>query len=404
MTKTILLPGAFDTKGLEYAYLRELIESRGLRVCAVNWGVLGGTDLFPVQVENREVARAEGVDIEKLQQERDQKAAMEVMEKGLAILTRRLFAEGKIQGVLGLGRVRSTKVITSAMRALPIGVPKVMISTVAVGDISAFVGVKDILMFPSIVDISGLNRVSKVIFRNAVGALYGMMQMEEAPSIQKPVIAITLFGQTKPCVDRCREALEQKGYEVLVFHATGTGGRTMEAMVEDGYVQAVLDITPTEVADALYGGIFSAGADRLEAPGKVGIPHLIVPGCVDMVNFGPINTVPEKYRDRKLVESKATVTVMRTNVEENAEMGGVFARKINKTRGKASFLLPLKGLSRFDREGEIFWWPEADRAFFTALEKNIDNHIPVEKIDCHINDEIFARKAVEMLLAMMEQK
>ena len=404
MTKTILLPGAFDTKGLEYAYLRELIESRGLRVYAVNWGVLGGTDLFPVQVENREVAGAVGVDIEKLQRERDQKAAMEVMEKGLAILTRRLFAEGRIHGVLGLGRVRSTKVITSAMRALPIGVPKVMISTVAVGDISAFVGVKDILMFPSIVDISGLNRVSKVIFRNAVGALYGMMQMEEAPSIQKPVIAITLFGQTKPCVDRCREALEQKGYEVLVFHATGTGGRTMEAMVEDGYVQAVLDITPTEVADALYGGIFSAGADRLEAPGKAGIPHLIVPGCVDMVNFGPINTVPEKYRDRKLVESKATVTVMRTNVEENAEMGGVFARKINKTRGKASFLLPLKGLSRFDREGEIFWWPEADRAFFTALEKNIDNHIPVEKIDCHINDEIFARKAVEMLLSMMEQK
>ena len=178
----------------------------------------------------------------------------------------------------------------------------------------------------------------------------------------------------------------------------------MEAMVEDGYVQAVLDITPTEVADALYGGIFSAGADRLEAPGRAGIPHLIVPGCVDMVNFGPINTVPQKYRDRKLVESKATVTVMRTNVEENAEMGGVFARKINKTRGKASFLLPLKGLSRFDREGEIFWWPEADRAFFTALEKNIDNHIPVEKIDCHINDEIFARKAVEMLLSMMEQK
>ena len=404
MTKTILLPGAFDTKGLEYAYLRELIESRNLQVCTVNWGVLGGTDLFPVQVENREEARAGGVEIEKLQRERDQKAAMEVMEKGLAILTRRLFAEGKIQGVLGLGRVRSTKVITSAMRALPIGVPKVMISTVAVGDISAFVGVKDILMFPSIVDISGLNRISKEIFRKAVGAVCGMMEMEEVPGTPKPVIAITLFGQTKPCVDRCREALEQKGYEVLVFHATGTGGRTMEAMVEDGYVQAVLDITPTEVADALYGGIFSAGADRLEAPGKAGIPHLIVPGCVDMVNFGPINTVPEKYRDRKLVESKATVTVMRTNVEENAEMGGVFARKINKTRGKASFLLPLKGLSRFDREGEIFWWPEADRAFFTALEKNIDNHIPVEKIDCHINDEIFARKAVEMLLSMMEQK
>jgi uncharacterized protein (UPF0261 family) len=405
MTKTILLPGAFDTKGREYGYLRELITFQGLQVFTLNWGVLGGTDLFPVQIDNREVARAGGSDIERLRQENDQKSAMEIMEKGVTLLTRKLYEEGKIQGVLGLGRVRSTKVISSAMRALPIGVPKVMISTVAAGDISSFVGVKDILMFPSIVDISGLNRISKTIFREAVGAVCGMTQMEpEEPLAQKPVITITLFGQTKPCVDRCREALEKRGYEVLVFHATGTGGRTMEAMVEDGYVQAVLDITPTEVPDALYGGIFSAGAERLEAPGKAGIPHLIVPGCVDMVNFGPINTVPQKYRDRQLVESKASVTLMRTNIEENAEMGELFARKINKAKGKAGFLLPLKGLSRYDRQGEIFWWPEADQAFFTALEKSIEKHIPIEQIDCHINDEPFARRAVEMLLAMIEKK
>jgi uncharacterized protein (UPF0261 family) len=405
MTKTILLPGAFDTKGPEYAYLKELIESQGLKVFTMNWGVLGGTTLFPVQMENKAVALAGGRDLEKLQLEKDQKTAMEIMEKGVTVLTRKLYAEGKIHGVLGLGRVRSTKVITSAMRTLPLGIPKVMISTVAAGDISAFVGVKDILLFPSIVDISGLNRISKVIFRQAVGAVCGMMQMEaDAPRTQKPVITITLFGQTKPCVDRCREALEQEGYEVLVFHATGSGGRTMEAMVEDGYVQAVLDITPTEVADALYGGIFSAGAERLEAPGKMGIPHLIVPGCVDMVNFGPINTVPQKYKDRKLVESKTAVTLMRTDIEENIEMGEVFARKINKTTGRAAFLLPLKGFSRYDREGEIFWWPEADRAFVTALEKNLDDRIPIEKVDCHINDELFAQKAVERLLFMMAQK
>ena len=405
MTKTILLPGAFDTKGPEYAYLKELIESQGFKVFTMNWGVLGGTTLFPVQVDSKAVALAGGRDIEKLQLEKDQKTAMETMEKGVTVLTRKLYAEGKIQGVLGLGRVRSTKIITSAMRALPIGIPKVMISTVAAGDISAFVGVKDILMFPSIVDISGLNRVSKAVFRQAVGAVCGMMQMEsEEPRGQKPVITITLFGQTKPCVDRCREALERKGYEVLVFHATGTGGRTMEAMVEDGYVQAVLDITPTEVADALYGGIFSAGEERLEAPGKVGIPHLIVPGCVDMVNFGPVSTVPQKYKDRKLVESKAAVTLMRTDIEENIEMGEVFARKINKTTGRAAFLLPLKGFSRYDREGEIFWWPEADRAFVTALEKNLDDRISIEKVDCHINDELFAQKAVERLLSMMAQK
>lgn len=405
MRKTILLPGAFDTKGREYDYLRELIRQQGFQTFTMNWGVLGGTDLFPVEIDNREVARAGGSEIEKLQQNRDQKSAMEVMEKGVTVLTRKLYEEGKIQGVIGLGRVRSTRVISSAMRALPIGVPKVMISTVAAGDISSFVGVKDILMFPSIVDISGLNQISKTIFQRAVGAVCGMVQMEtDEPRTPKPVITITLFGQTKPCVDRCRQVLEKKGYEVLVFHATGTGGRTMEAMVEDGYVQAVLDITPTEVADALFGGIFSAGPERLEAPGKVGIPHLIVPGCVDMVNFGPLNTVPQKYRNRHLVESKATVTLMRTNVEENTEMGELFARKINKTRGKATFLLPMKGLSRYDRQGEIFWWPEADQAFFAALEKNLDKHIPIEKIDYHINDDAFAQKAVEMLLAMMEKK
>ena len=405
MRKTILLPGAFDTKGREYDYLRELIIQRGFQPFTMNWGVLGGTDLFPVEIDNREVAHAGGDDIENLQQNRDQKTAMEVMEKGVTVLTRKLYEEGKIQGVLGLGRVRSTKVISSAMRNLPLGVPKVMISTVAAGDVSSFVGVKDVLLFPSIVDISGLNRISRTVFRQAVGAVCGMIQMEaEPPHAQKPVITITLFGQTRPCVDRCREVLEKKGYEVLVFHATGTGGRTMEAMVEDGYVQAVLDITPTEIADALYGGIFTAGPERLEAPGKMGIPHLIVPGCVDMVNFGPLNTVPQKYKDRHLVESKSSVTLMRTNVEENAEMGELFAWKINKTRGKAAFLLPLKGLSRYDREGEIFWWPAADQSFFAALERNLDKHIPIEKIDYHINDEPFARKAVEMLLAMMEKK
>jgi uncharacterized protein (UPF0261 family) len=402
LSKTILLSGAFDTKGVEYNFVKEQIEAQGLAVMTMNWGVFGGTDLFPVHIQNDEVARAGGGALQDLQQEKDQKKAMEVMEKGVAVLTRKLYGEGKIQGVLGLGRVRGTRIITSSMRTLPLGVPKVMVSTVAAGDISSFVGFKDVLMFPSIVDISGLNRISREIFRRAAGAVCGMAKMKEERVQNTPVVSITLFGQTKPCVDRCRQALEKAGYEVLVFHATGTGGKTMEAMVDEGYIQAVLDITPTEIADALYGGIFSAGMGRLEAPGRAEIPHLIAPGCVDMVNYGPRDTVPERYRNRQLFESKADVTLMRTNVEENLEMGKLFAEKANKARGRVAFLLPLKGFSRFDQEGGVFWSPEADQAFGTALKSNLHRGIPVYEMDCHINDERFAGKATELLLKMME--
>ena len=402
MSRTILLPGAFDTKGLEYNFIREQIEARGFSVLTMNWGVLGGTDLFPVHIQNEEVARAGGGVLQDMQKEKAPKKAMEVMERGVLALTRRLFEEGKIHGVLGLGRVRGTRIITAAMRALPLGVPKVMISTVAAGDTSGFVGFKDVLMFPSIVDISGLNRISREVFRRAAGAVCGMAGMEAETNLGKPVVSVTLFGQTKPCVDRCRQALGKAGYEVLVFHATGTGGKTMEAMVDEGYIQAVLDITPTEIADALYGGIFSAGMERLEAPGRAGIPHLIVPGCVDMVNYGPRPTVPERYRNRQLFESKAEVTLMRTNVEENREMGELFAEKANRARGRVAFLLPLKGFSRFDREGGVFWSPEADQAFVAALKSHLRKNIPVYEMDCHINDERLAAKATELLLKMME--
>jgi len=212
-----------------------------------------------------------------------------------------------------------------------------------------------------------------------------------------------MFGNTTECVDMCRANLVDKGYEVLVFHCTGTGGKTMEGLVDEGFVYAVLDITTTEWADEICDGVYNAGPDRLSAPGRVGIPHLIVPGCVDMANYGPISTVPERYKGRNLYEWNPNVTLMRTNMEENIRMGEVFAEKANASKGRVAFLFPMKGVSILDSEGERFWWPEADQAMFDAIRKNLKPGIEVVEIDANINDRIFADKAVEMLMSLMGQ-
>ena len=405
MAKTILLIGAFDVKGEDYNFVRKIIEKQGCKILTMNWGVFDDPKLFPIDISSAEVAKAGGADLIQLQRDKDRGAAMKAMAAGVAVMTKKLFEEKKFDGILGLGGSGGTSVITSGMRAIPIGVPKVMVSTVASGDTSFFVGLKDITMIPSIVDIAGVNLISEKIFTQAAGAICGMVNLEyQSPGDQKPIITATMFGQTTPVVNRCREILLAKGYEVLIFHASGTGGRTMESMIEEGLVYAVLDITTTEWADEIAGGILSAGKTRLEAPGKVGIPHLIVPGCIDMVNFGPPETVPEKYRDRILYQSKPTTTLMRTNVEENARMGEIFAQKANASKGKVAFLFPLKGFSVVDSEGGPFWWPEADQAFMNAVKKNLRPGIKIVELDCQINDEAFAQKSVEMLMELMVQK
>ena len=405
MSKTVLLIGAFDVKGEEYDFTRKLIEAQGCETLTMNFGVLGGTDLFPIDIDNAEVAKAGGGDINQLQKGKDRGAAMAIMAKGVAVAAQKLYDEGKIFGVLGLGGSGGTSVITTAMRALPIGVPKVMVSTVASGDTSMNVGVKDVTMIPSIVDVSGINTISEKIFKEAAGAICGMVNMDYSPSLeQKPIITASMFGNTTECVDMCRESLVGKGYEVLVFHCTGTGGKTMEGLVDDGYVYAVLDITTTEWADELCGGVYSAGPSRLSAPGRAGIPHLIVPGCVDMANFGPLDTVPEKFKDRNLYAWNPSVTLMRTTPEENAKMGEIFAKKANEAQGRVAFLLPLKGVSILDSEGDRFWWPEADKAMFDAIKNNVKPGIEVVEMDCNINDRAFAEKAVEMLMGLMVRK
>jgi len=407
MRKTILVIGAFDTKGAEYAFLRERILAQGQDVLTVNTGVLGSTTRFAVDVSADEVAEAGGCDLTELREAGDRGAAMKAMAAGAAVVARRLFDEGRFDGIIGMGGTGGSTVVTSAMRALPLGVPKVCVSTAASGDTSAYVGTKDITMVPSIVDVAGVNRISRIIFSRAAGAICGMVGAAiPSGADDRPVIAASMFGNTTECVNACSAALDAQGYEVLVFHATGTGGRTMESLVREGLVDAVLDITTTEWADTVCCGVFDAGPERLSAPGEMGVPHLIVPGCVDMANFGPIDTVPARYREagRTLYEWNPSVTLLRTNVEENRRMGEAFAEKANAARGPVAFLVPLRGVSILDGHGQPFCDWEADDAMFQAIRKSLQSDIPYVELDCNINDPAFAAKAVEMMLELIARK
>lgn len=406
MPKTVCIVGAFDTKGPEYAFLRERVLAAGAEVFTINTGVLGTTDLFAVDIEADEVAAAGGGNLALIRVKKDRGAAMRVMADGAAVLAAQLYNQGYFDGAIGMGGSGGTSVVTAAMRALPVGVPKLCVSTVAGGETSAFVGAKDVVLFPSITDVAGVNRISQVIFSRAAGAIVGMVSADvPAVTDERPIIVASMFGNTTKCVDACRSALDVKGYEVLVFHATGTGGRTMESLIDEGLVDAVLDITTTEWADEVCGGTLSAGPDRLSAPGRAGLPHLIAPGCVDMSNFGPLDTVPEKFRSgRTLYEWNPAITLMRTTAEENAQMGKIFAEKANAAGGPVAFLLPLRGVSILDGDGERFCDRQVDAALFEALKMNLKSGILVEEIDANINDKEFSDRAVEIMLELIAQR
>ncbi|MBI1309940.1 UPF0261 family protein [bacterium] len=406
MPSRILLLGTFDTKGAEYAFLRERIVDAGCDVMTVNVGIDGSTDLFPIDVEADGIAQAGGDSLATLRRDRDRGRAIAVMSAGAAVAVRRLFEAGRFDGIIGMGGSGGTGIVTAAMRSLPIGVPKLCVSTLAAGDVSPFVGTKDIVIMPSIVDVAGINRISRTILSRAAGAICGMAGAAiPAAASERRLIAASMFGNTTRCVDACRAALDAAGYEVLVFHATGTGGRVLESLADEQLVDAVLDITTTEWADELCGGVLTAGPDRLSAPGRRGLPHLIVPGCIDMCNFGPLSTVPPKFRDgnRNFYEWTPEITLMRTTVEENRQLGGIFAAKANAATGPVAFLFPLKGVSMLDADGDRFCDREADRAFFDAVKASVRSDIPVVEVDASINDPAFAAKAVELMLELIRQ-
>ena len=404
MDKKILMLGTFDTKADEFALLYSEIRKRGRQILTMNTGVMETKPSFPVDIEANEVALAGGVSLEELRKKGDRGYAVKVMCEGARNLTIKLFDEGKISGIAGMGGGGGTVIATTAMRSLPVGFPKLCISTLASGDVREYVGSKDIVLFPSIVDICGVNSFSRKIISRAAGAICGMSELEPPEGERdRPIVFISMFGSTTVCVEQCVSLLDGQGYDSMVFHAAGTGGRTMEELTMENYPVAVLDITTTEWADEVTGGFYSAGETRLDAPGKMKIPHLIVPGCVDMANFHSKETVPARYIEagRLLYEWSPLATLMRTNGEENRRMGKIFAKKANNARGPVKFLLPLKGVSVLDKQGKPFFNPEADRLFFEAVKENVNAGIEVAEIDAHINDKEFSRKAVDMLLEMI---
>ena len=398
MPKTIALIGTFDTKGEEFSFLRDQIEEAGLRTILIDVGVLG-SPAFKVDISQAEVAAAANEDLSSLKANGDRGRSVTAMALGATVVLRRLFEQQTIHGVASLGGSAGTAIATAAMRALPFGFPKLMVSTVASGNTSPYVGTKDICMMPSVVDIAGLNRVSRRILGNASAAICGMVASESTGvADEKPAIAATMFGVTTPCVTTARRMLEEIGYEVLVFHATGVGGRAMEQLIEDGAFRAVLDITTTELADELVGGVMSAGPHRLEAAGRKGIPQVVCPGAIDMVNFGPAESVPVQFRSRNLYVHNPSVTLMRTTPEECAEIGRITAVKLNRATGPATILIPLQGVSAIDKPGGPFYSQAALNAYRSALKEVLRPTVQLIELDAHINDDSFARAAVELLM------
>jgi uncharacterized protein (UPF0261 family) len=401
----VLLIGTLDTKGAELAFVRDLIRSAGIATLVLDAGVLG-PPLFPADIPREQVFAAAGTTLIAVRESGDRGRAVETAALGAARIAQELAAKGRVEGVLALGGSAGTTIGTAAMRALPFGLPKLMVSTLASGQVRQYVGVRDICMLHSVVDISGLNRISRTVLGNASQAMIGMVR-RAAPVGEdretRPLVTATMFGVTTPCVEAARKKMEATGYEVLVFHATGTGGRTMESFVSDGLISGTLDLTTTELADELVGGELSAGRDRLTAAGMRAIPQVISLGALDMVNFGPRETVPEKFRGRRFYQHNPNVTLMRTTPEENDQLGKEIAQKASAAKGPTAVLVPLRGISAIDAEGQPFWWPEADRALFQSLRDWMSPHVELVELDQHINDPAFAEAAANTLLRFLQK-
>lgn len=396
----LYLIATLDTKGQEAAFLQARLRDLGVAVRVIDVGTLGQPAFVP-DVDRREIFAAAGTAWEQIAARHERGAAVASAARGVTEWIRRAHERGMVAGVLGIGGSAGTTIATSAMRALPLGVPKVMVSTLASGAVRPYVGDKDIVMINSIVDLAGINRISRVILSNAAAAIAGMLA--HPPALQdedRPIVVATMFGVTTPCVQEARRILENAGYEVLVFHATGNGGQAMESLIREGLVAGVLDITTTELADELVGGVLSAGPDRLTAAAACGVPQVVSVGALDMVNFGPPDTVPECFRGRKFHQHNPTVTLMRTTVEENTRLGEEIGRKVAASRGPAAILFPLRGVSAIDREGQPFDDPPARQALWQALQAHCGG-VPCQAIDCHINDPEFAQTAAATLLQLM---
>jgi uncharacterized protein (UPF0261 family) len=403
----VVLIGTLDTKGHELAFAREILRRAEVATLLVDAGSLGPPVVEP-DISRDEVFRHAGTSAEAVRTRGDRGAAVNEAARGVAMLVKELDNAGRVEGVLAIGGSAGTVIGTAAMRALPFGRPKLMVSTLASGQVRPFVGSSDVMMLHPVADIAGLNRLTRTALTNAANAMIGMVRgaAEKKPcGDTHPVVAATMFGVTTPCVERARAVLEAEGYEVLVFHATGVGGRAMEGLIRDGWVDGVLDLTTTELADELVGGILSAGPDRLEAAGNRGVPQVVSLGALDMVNFGPMSSVPERFRGRTFHVHNEAVTLMRTTPEENAALGARIAAVLGRSTGPTAMLVPRGGVSAIDAPGSPFFDPAADTALFDALGHGLSDYPAVRLIwrDEHINDPAFAEAAANTLIGLMSK-
>ena len=399
---SVFLFATLDTKGIEADYVRGLLTSWNVPVTLVDAGALG-TPAVAADVTREQLFERAGASLAGVRSRADRGEAVTLAARGAAILARDAYDRGELRGALGLGGSAGTTIGTTAMRALPLGVPKVMVSTLASGTVRQFVGDKDIFMLNAVVDILGLNRISRQVLSQAARAMAGLLTfpVPQAEAGDRPLIAATMFGVTTPCVERARAALERAGYEVLVFHATGNGGQAMESLIADGVIAAVLDLTTTELADEHVGGFLSAGPDRLTAAARAGIPQVVSTGALDMVNFYAPESVPPRFANRLFYRHNANVTLMRTTPEENASIGAGIARKLAAACGPVAVLLPRRGVSAIDREGQVFDSPDARRALHDAIRAGLPE-AQVTELDLHINDPEFADAAAARLIQMMK--
>jgi uncharacterized protein (UPF0261 family) len=397
----VVIVGTLDTKGVEVGFVRDRLREAGVDTLVIDAGVLG-PPAFPADVPREQVFAAAGSSAEGVRRGGDRGRAVTLAAQGVARLVEQLHAAGRVRGVFGMGGSAGTTIGAAAMRGLPYGVPKLLVSTLASGQVQPYVGVRDVCMMHSVTDLSGLNRFTRQILGNAAAAMAGMVSAKpQTAAADRPLVTATMFGVTTSCVEAARKQVEANGFEVLVFHATGTGGRTMEAMIADGLIAGVLDITTTELADELVGGVLTAGRDRLTAAALRGVPQVISLGALDMVNFGPPETVPKQFEGRRFYQHNPTVTLMRTTPEENDKLGREIAEKASAARGPTAVLMPLRGVSAIDKQGGPFWWPEADRALFQSIRNWVGPSVRVVELDLHINDPEFARTAAETLLSMV---
>jgi len=397
---SVLVLATLDTKGHEAAFVRDELGAAGVAATLVDCGVLGEPQVAP-DVAREAVFGAAGTSLAEVRARGERGVAVDAAARGAAELARRAHAAGTLTGVLGLGGSAGTTIGTAAMRALPLGVPKLMVSTLASGAVGHYVGAADILMMNSVVDLLGLNRISRTVLARAAQAMAGMAK-GNLPSVasDRPLVTATMFGVTTPCVERAKAVLEAAGYEVLVFHATGTGGRTMEALIASGLVAGVLDVTTTELADERVGGVLSAGPERLTAAARAGVPQVVSVGALDMVNFLAFESVPARFAGRRFHRHNANVTLMRTTVEENVALGRELAEKVARARGPAEILLPRRGVSAIDRAGQPFDDPAARAALFAAIRAHA-GPVPVRELDLHVNDAAFAEALAQALLERM---